>query len=340
MRPLNRVRSLKLKLGIVILLATLAGIVGFAFSRRVLGLSGLMSLPIGLAVALVLTQLLARGMTRPLREMAAAATAMAAGDYGHRIASPAADEVGDLARAFNTMADQLQETDRLRRDLIANASHELRTPLTALKARLENVVDGVEPADPRTLQTMLDQVERLGRLVQQLLDLSRLESRAEPLDRRLFPLSEVLDRVAEETRALAGDVAVVVDVVEPEPMVDGDRERVHQLVVNLVANAVRHSPPGATVVIRAAQPAAGGSVELEVRDDGPGIPPDEAARVFERFYRLDAARAADDGGAGLGLAIARWIAELHGGSIRTAPVQPDGDPPGCRMLVTLPGWCS
>jgi signal transduction histidine kinase len=187
---------------------------------------------------------------------------------------------------------------------------------------------------------MLAQVERLGRLVQQLLDLSRLESRAEPLDRALFPLSDLLDRVAEETRAYAGDVRVVVDVEEPEPMVDGDRERVHLLVVNLVANAVRHSPPGATVLIRAAQPAAGGCVELEVRDDGPGIPAEAAARVFERFYRLDAARAADDGGAGLGLAIARWIAELHGGSIRTAPAHEDGEPPGCRMLVTLPGWCS
>src|SRR4029078_4547731 len=99
----------------------------------------------------------------------------------------AADEVGDLARAFNTMADQVQETDRLRGDLIANASHELRTPLTALKARLENVVDGVEEADPRTLQTMLDQVERLGRLVQQLLDLSRLESRGRPARPGAFP---------------------------------------------------------------------------------------------------------------------------------------------------------
>jgi signal transduction histidine kinase len=340
MRPLTRIRSLKTKLGIVIVLATLAGIVGYAFSRRVLGLSGLMSLPVGLVVALVLTQLLARGMTRPLREMAAAATAMAGGDYRQRIDAPAADEVGELARAFNSMAEQLEETDRFRRDLIANASHELRTPLTALKARLENVVDGVEDADPRTLQAMLDQVERLGRLVQQLLDLSRLESGAEPLDRALFPLSDLLDRVAEETRAYAGDVAVVVDVQEPEPMVDGDRERVHQLVVNLVANAVRHSPPGSTVLIRAAQPAAGGSVELEVRDDGPGIPPEAAARVFERFYRLDAARAADDGGAGLGLAIARWIAELHGGSIRTVPAHEDREQPGCRMLVTLPGWCS
>jgi signal transduction histidine kinase len=301
--PLRHVRSIKLKLGVVIVLATFAGIVGFVFSRRVLELSGLMSLPIGVVTALALTQIVARGMTRPLREMAAAATAMAGGDYRARIADPAADEVGDLGRAFNAMADELEETDRVRRDLIANASHELRTPLTALKARLENVVDGVEEASPGALQAMLDQVERLGRLVQQLLDLSRLESGAEPLDRGLFPLADVVDRVTEEARAFAGDVQFVVDVTEPEPIVDGDRERVHQLVMNLVANAVRHSPAGATVLIRARQPATGGPVELEVRDEGPGIPSDEAVRVFERFYRLDAARATDDGGAGLGLAM-------------------------------------
>jgi signal transduction histidine kinase len=335
-RPLARVRSIKQKLGIVIVLATAAGIVAYVLSRRALGLSGLLSLPIALATALALTQVVARGMTRPLREMAAAAAAMAAGDYGRRIERPAADEVGDLARAFNAMADELARTEQLRRELIANASHELRTPLTALKARLENVIDGVEPADGPTLDAMLAQVERLGRLVHQLLDLSRLESGAEPLDRSVFPLVEMLDRVAAEAAALAADVGIVVEVAEPSTLVHADRERLHQLLANLVANAVRHSPAGATVRIAAAQPVAGGPIALSVEDDGPGIPAEEAARVFERFYRLDAARVADDGGAGLGLAISRWIVELHGGTITTTPARVGSALPGCRMLVTLP----
>jgi signal transduction histidine kinase len=336
-RPLARIRSIKHKLGIVIVLATVTGIAGFVFSRRVLGLSGVVSLPVGLATALALTQVVARGMTRPLREMAAATAAMAAGDYRRRIERPAADEVGDLARAFNAMADELARTDQLRRELVANASHELRTPLTALKARLENVIDGLEPADGPTLNAMLTQVERLGRLVHQLLDLSRLESGAEPLDRTRFPLTEMLERVASEAGSGAGGVVVAVDVAEPVALMYADRERLHQLLTNLVANAVRHSPPGATVRLAAAQPVVGGPIALSVEDDGPGIPAEEAARVFDRFYRLDAARVADDGGAGLGLAIARWIVELHGGTIETSPARTGSSMPGCRMLVTLPG---
>src|SRR5581483_3959786 len=136
--------------------------------------------------ALGMVQLLARGMTSPLRDMAAGAREMAAGDYSRRVAASSRDEVGELARAFNVMAAELAETDRIRRDLIANVSHELRTPITALQAGLENLVDGVEPPGPEQLRTMLKQAERLGRLVTQLLDLSRLESGAIPLQRSAF----------------------------------------------------------------------------------------------------------------------------------------------------------
>src|SRR5207237_4670632 len=144
-------------------------------------------------VALAVVWVLARGLTSPLREMVAATEAMARGDFTARVTAVSHDEIGELARAFNKMAAELAETDRLRRDLVANVSHELRTPITALQANLENLVDGVSDPDPEMFRTMLSQVERLGRLVTQLLDLSRLESGAVPLERTAFRVEPLLD---------------------------------------------------------------------------------------------------------------------------------------------------
>jgi signal transduction histidine kinase len=269
-------------------------------------------------------------MTSPLREMADAAAAMARGEYGRRVTASSHDEVGELARAFNAMATQLGEVDRVRRELVANVSHELRTPITALQAVLENLVDGVEPADPETLRTMLRQVERLGGLVAQLLELSRLESGAVPLQRRPFELGPLLEEAAGETRLRTTDVQVAVTVEPAGATADGDRARVHQVVTNLLDNAVRHSPAGATVELRATRTRSG--VTIEVSDEGPGIREEDKQMVFERFYRADPARSSKDGGAGLGLAIARWIVDLHGGDIRVESRQPQG----CRMVVVLP----
>lgn len=328
-RPLDGMSSIKAKFGAVIVVAV---IVSSVVSTLVAG-SGLPLLVgpvIAVAVALAMVQVLARGMTSPLREMAAAAREMARGAHGRRVTATSRDEVGELARAFNVMAAELEELDRVRRDLVANVSHELRTPISALHAVLENLVDGVAAADPETFRTMLKQVERLGRLVSQLLDLSRLESGALPLQRRVFPIREVLDDAADECRLHAAGAAVEVDVAPPDLAVDADRERVHQVVANLLENAVRHSPPGAPVHLSARHHR--GGVRVEVADEGPGIPEEDASRVFERFYRADAARASSDGGAGLGLAIARWIVDLHGGTIRPERREPTG----CRMVVDLP----
>lgn len=333
-RPLDPLSSIKFKLSVVIVAA-----VGVIVLVHSLGLRA--DLPIvlvGLAsgvLALGVVHVLARGMTSPLREMAAAARAMARGDYSRRVTSSSRDEVGELARAFNAMATELEETDRIRRDLVANVSHELRTPITALRAALENLVDGVEPTDPHTLRTMLAQVERLGRLVNQLLDLSRLESGVVPMERRPFELRRLVEQAVRETRLHAdqgGDpgVRLTVDVRPIGLRADGDPERIHEVVANLLENAVRHSPRGGEVTVRAhADPE---RVWIEVADQGPGIPEREASRVFERFYRADAARAPRDGGTGLGLAIAKWIVDAHGGEIRVER----NETRGCRMVVSLP----
>lgn len=331
-RPLDRFGSLKIKLGIVIVAAvgvTVLVVIAGAWIGLPLVVCGVIA---GL-LSLGMIQLLARGMTSPLRDMASATRAMARGEYDRRVVDSSRDEVGELARAFNRMAGELAEVDRMRKDLIANVSHELRTPLTALQATLENIVDGVAPADRATLATMLGQTQRLSRLVEQLLDLSRLESGTVPLEIQSFALKPMLEQtVQESTLVPEGDERIAIDlVVDPgDLVVVGDPERVHQVVSNVVHNALRHSPAGGRVEV-AARPN-GGGVVIEVSDEGPGIPAGEASRVFERFYRSDQARAARDGGTGLGLAIAKWIIDMHGGEIRAEQRAPRG----CRMVVALP----
>jgi signal transduction histidine kinase len=330
MRPLDRLGSIKVKLGVVIV-ATVWGTALVLAAGHRLGLGLPVRATLAALLGLVIVQVLARGMTSPLREMAAAASAMARGEYGRRVHATSNDEVGDLARAFNAMASELGDADRVRRELVANVSHELRTPLGALQALLENLADGVEPPDPAALRTALAQTERLGRLVAQLLDLSRLESGALHVDHVPFGVRGLLEQAARE-QAL-GDRPVRLKVrVEPGDLVTtGDPERLHQVVANLLDNAVRHSPPEGRVWL-SAHAATAGRTTIVVADEGPGIPPDEAERVFERFHRTDAARATRDGGTGLGLAIARWIVDAHGGVIRAEPREPHG----CRMVVEIP----
>lgn len=327
--PLQRIRSIKVKLSIVIVAAV---VVTLAVNEIGLALNFKAGFRAGVAaiIALGMVQLMARGMTSPLRSMERAATAMAEGDLSERVSASSSDEVGRLAAAFNHMADELAAEDQHRRELIANVSHELRTPISALRATLENVVDGVVAPEPALLRTMLAQTERLQRLVTQLLDLSRLESGGTPLHTLVFPVIDVLDAVADEAALHSPDLEFDVQIDPLDLVVTGDPERLHQVIANLVENAARFAPDDTAVTLAARQ--AGGHVVLEVADQGPGIPPESLARVFERFYRTDEARSADDGGSGLGLAIARWIVELHGGTIRAEQVEPHG----CRMVVRLP----
>ena len=333
MRPLDPLSSIKMKLGAVIVAA-----VGVVVLVNMLGVrAGLPLLLVGVvagALALFVVQILARGMTSPLRDMVAATRAMARGDYSRRVRATSRDEVGELARAFNTMAAELAQTERLRRDLVATVSHELRTPITALQAMLENLVDNVEPPDPETLRTMLAQTQRLGSLISQLLDLSRLEAGTVPLERRMFEVAPLLEQAVQESRlhvdsGMGKPVRHTVSVRPPGLRASGDPERIHQVLANLLENAVRHSPENGEIAVAAMTE--DGRVRIEVRDQGPGIPDDETQRVFERFYR-GAAGPSRQGGTGLGLAIARWIVDLHGGDIRAEP----NEPYGCRMVIALP----
>ncbi|MDG9716550.1 cell wall metabolism sensor histidine kinase WalK [Streptomyces sp. DH24] len=302
---------------------------------------------------LLITQFVAHSLTSPLDEMNAVARSISHGDYTRRVRENRRDELGDLAQTINRMADELAAQDRQRKELVANVSHELRTPIAGLRAVLENIVDGVTQADPETMRTALKQTERLGRLVETLLDLSRLDNGVVPLKQRRFEVWPYLSGVLKEANMVASaragmasgsgshtrtDVHLHLDVSPPELSAHADPERIHQVVANLIDNAVKHSPPHGRVTVRARRGPHPESLELEVLDEGPGIPRSEWHRVFERFNRGNVSRPhgpGSDGGTGLGLAIARWAVDLHGGRIRVAESER-----GCRILVTLPGLSS
>jgi signal transduction histidine kinase len=333
-RPLDPIRSIKLKLAVLLVCS---GGVAFTFFNYRIGWLPPRTTITAILLALVTSQILAHGMTRPLREMTAAARAMARGDYTRRIRASTRDEVGELARAFNQMAGDLETADQQRRELIANVSHELRTPITALNGVLENLVDGVAEPDPATLRTALVQTERLGRLVTELLDISRIDAGAFPLDLEEFDLALLLDEVVAEAEVMAAvvgrGVRFAVDVAPPGANVVADRGRLHQVVLNLLDNAARHGPAGGKVHVCAERRE--NDVVIEVRDEGPGIPAEERDRVFERFTRGERA---GGGGTGLGLAIARWVVDLHGGTIGVVAqgeLSP-GEPEGSRIRVVLP----
>lgn len=327
--PLRRLRSIKVKLSIVIV-AAVAITLAVNEIGMVLNFRAGFRAAVAAIIALLLVQLMSRGMTSPLRSMERAASTMAKGNLDERVTVSSQDEVGRLAVAFNRMADELAEVDRQRRDLVANVSHELRTPISALRATLENLDDGVVEPEPQLIRSMLAQTERLQRLVGQLLDLSRLESGATPLHQLRFPVSDLLEAVADEGSLHAPSIDFIVDVEPVDLALTGDPERLHQVFANLTDNAVRFTPDGGEIVLRAR--GAGADVVIEVCDEGPGISPEVITRVFERFYRTDESRSRDAGGSGLGLAIARWVVDLHDGRIRAEQREPHG----CRMVVELP----
>ncbi len=328
-RVLDPVRSVKVKLGLLV-----AASVTLASAIATIGSAGgvpiWLSIPVTIALALAVTQLLAVGMTSPLREMTVAARRMATGDHTAAVTATSRDEVGELARAFNRMAEELAGVDRQRRELVANVSHELRTPLTALCALLENLTDGVADPDPETLRAALDQGERMTGLVTDLLDLSRVDAGKAPLHRETVEVRPLLEAAVAESRVGGRDVRYVVHVSPPDLTVEGDLARLRQLVANLLDNASRHSPPGGAVTIRAG--VLDDRWQLEVADEGPGVAPANRERAFERFGTL--CDVDGGGGTGLGLAIARWVTDLHDGTIGFADPVPGEY--GARVRADLP----
>ncbi len=348
--PLRNSTSLKTKLGGIVGISVLVATV-LATAGASSGVTAWLVIPVAVAAAMLVTQLLAAGMTAPLRAMTDAARRMAEGDYDTRVEASGRDEVADLARAFTAMAGDLESVDRHRRELIATVAHELRTPVAAIRAVAENLADGITTPSQDSLEAVVAQSDRLADLVENLLSLSRIDAGQARLALTRVEVAPLLDTAVAEARSLGRRVDFAVEVTPADLAIDADASRLRQILTNLLDNASRHSPAGTTVQVRAAGALPGegfrgeGRVSgaetpppspyaarpawsLDVTDEGPGIAPADRTRVFERFGTASA------GGTGLGLAIARWIAELHGG--RLEAVDPGAGRSGACLRLTLP----
>ena len=265
------------------------------------------------AVGVIVAILLAAYLARPLRRLETAAEEIASGDLSHRVAAEGPAEVVALGEAFNTMADSLETAEELRRRLVADVAHELRNPLAAARAQAEGMLDGVVAVEPRRLESLVEDLKHLSALIDDLQELAVADAGRMRYDMRGFDIAALVRSEAERAQSLLAEGVSLVIEVGPEPVsVVGDERRLAQVLRNLLTNAARHTAHGSVTV---SVEAAGGDVATRVIDTGEGVSPDDIEHVFERFYRADAARAADTGGAGLGLAISRAIVRDHGGDM-------------------------
>jgi two-component system, OmpR family, sensor histidine kinase BaeS len=317
-----------LALGLLLFVAFLAALAGFVFAS-VFGLfgpdrsgggityarlAGIVLLVGGLA--LVVGRV--RSITAPIDELVDATRRVTAGDYTVRIdqRDRGPRELRELAAGFNTMTVRLEADEHQRRSLLADVSHELRTPLAVVRGNVEAIVDGVHPADTEHLTAILDETLVLGRLVEDLRTVALSEAGTLPLHREPTDLAVLIDEAARAfaTMASGAGVSIVVNGMSIDlPLVDVDPVRIREVLDNLLANALRYTPPGGSVTIWTELEATGRLIQVLVADTGSGIAPELVDQLFDRF-----AKSPDSRGSGLGLAIARHLVEAHGGTISAA----------------------
>ncbi len=288
----------------------------------------------GMALAVMLFSFpLAKRLVRPIKAITAATEALASGTYSVRVPAGSNDELGQLARDFNTMALTLERNEQARRQWVADISHELRTPVAVLRAELEALLDGIRTTTPETVQSLHAEVMRLNRLVEDLFQLSLSDIGALTYRKTHLNLADVLEDSLDSYRAefSRNGISLTPDFPrEREIVMLADRERLNQLFVNLLENSLRYTNAGGNLVVGLS--AGGGQAVIEFQDSAPGVREEELPRLFERLYRVDASRSRTLGGAGLGLAICKNIVEAHGGEI-SANASPLG---GLLIRITFP----
>jgi signal transduction histidine kinase len=285
----------------------------------------------GVGVAVLLSFVLTRRLLRPLSEMVLGARRVAQGDYGTRVQATSRDEVGELGRAFNAMADSLARIEELRKTMVSDVAHELRTPLTNIRGYLEALWDKVVEPTPQTLGMLQQEVLRLVRLVDDLSQLTRADAARALLSREPVNMAALVEEAVGLFAApfAEGGIELERSVEEGLPAIAADRARLLQVLRNLMDNALSYTPRGGTATVSAAR--SGEGVRLTVTNRGAEIPAADLPFIFGRFYRVDKSRSRASGGAGIGLAIVKQLVEAHGG--RVGAESADGT---TRVWVALP----
>jgi signal transduction histidine kinase len=300
-------------------------------------------------IATILVVVVARSIAKPIQHVARAASAIAAGNAQQKAPVEGPSEVRELAQDFNAMADRVRASQQSQRDFLANVSHELKTPLTSIRGFAQAIADGAAgdtDSIHKSASIIREEAERMARMVSELLDLTRIETGQLVMQRVPVQAGNVLRSCAEKQslRAQSANVSLTIDAPADLPAIQGDGDRLAQVFTNLIDNAIKHTPAGGKVgvaarsmtgssVVRKGKPWPG-AIEISVTDSGPGIPPEDLTRIFERFYQVDKSRArsASSPSLGLGLAIAKEIVTAHGGSIHAESVTGLGT----KFVVRLP----
>lgn len=280
---------------------------------------------VALAVALFIGIFLARNIARPIRDLTQATTAVAHGELGRQVEVRGNDEIAELSISFNQMSSDLALASRQRRQMTADIAHELRTPLSIIMGYTESLRDGVLPSNAETFDIIYDEAEHLSRLVQDLRTLSLADAGELSLNLGLIDPVELLRNVAARYahQAEQKGVGLQVEVGSELPDVEVDQGRMEQVLSNLVSNALRYTPAQGQITLSAHQKSSDLLV-LQVQDTGVGIAPEDVERIFDRFYKVDASRTAENGESGLGLAIARSLVLMHNGRISVESVGGSG----------------
>jgi signal transduction histidine kinase len=288
---------------------------------------------VGIALAVILAWLVSRWVSRPLQDTAAAARAVAGGDYEQRLNPTGPEEAHSLAVSFNEMVQRVKASQSAMKDFVANVSHELRTPITSIQGFAQAMLDGAasdQQSHEHAAQVIFDESGRLKRLVNDLLDLARMDAGQVEFRQERADVNAIVGSVLERLGLKAQEVEIRLKSDLPElPTIIGDGDRLAQVITNLIDNAIDHTPAGGMVKVYGSQE--GGWITIHIEDTGPGIAQEELSRIFERFYQLDKSRFSKRG-AGLGLAISREIIEAHQGMLDAKSIEGRGS----RFSIRLP----